>query len=110
MAGKAPKKDLGSCPYCGEALIQTKAGWGCSNFRGGCKAFIFKNDKFFDKVLGMKMTKAMALKLIMGGTVKLENIVIKGKQCSVNVSWGKKKEGPYEYGYNLEFINGKEGK
>ena len=99
------KQDLGSCPFCGESLIETKVGWGCSNFRGGCKAFLFKNDRFFEKVLGLKLSKANALKLIMGGSVEYKDVVIKGKKRSISLTWGKKEGEKYPFGYTMEFLD-----
>ena len=101
--GKQPRKSLGSCPFCGEELIATKHGWGCSNFKGGCKAFIFKNDHFFEKVLGRKPTQDQALTLIMGGTVSINGVVIKGRESNIKLTWGKKEGGPYPFGYDIEF-------
>lgn len=105
-SSKPYKTDLGTCPYCGENLYENKSGWGCSGFKAGCRAFIFKNDHFFEKVLGMKMNRTTALKLIMGGQVIYYDIVVKGKKRNVRISWGKQPPGSrYEFGYKMEFLD-----
>lgn len=105
-SSKSYKTDLGTCPYCGENLYENKAGWGCTGFKDGCRAFIFKNDHFFEKVLGMKMNRSTALKLIMGGQVIYYDVVVKGKKRNVRISWGKQPPGSrYEFGYKMEFLD-----
>lgn len=37
---------LGKCPLCGHGIIEGTKGYGCSNWRSGCKYVIWKNDKF----------------------------------------------------------------
>lgn len=90
------------CLYCGSPIVETDKGWGCSNFKGGCKAFIWKDDRFFKKALNKKMTRQYAMQLLKGSTVLIQNVVLKGKNADVTVSWGKKDDGPYEYGYEMD--------
>lgn len=102
----AVKQDLGNCRFCGEHLTENKAGWGCSD--RSCGAFIFKEDAFFKKLFNRKQTKRNALTLLKGGTITLNDVVIKGKKCNAKIAWGKKEEGsrfPYGYELDLDFGN-----
>ena len=101
------KQDLGSCPYCGEQLFENKNGWGCSNFKGGCRAFIFKNDKFFSNLLGRSIKKNEALKLIMGDTLHFKGVVYKGKDREFDLSWGQKEDSKYPFGFTIDFKDDK---
>ena len=96
----------GKCRFCGEDLIETSKGWGCSNFKGGCKAFIFKEDFYMQKVFGKKMTRPNALKLLKGESIVLKDVVVKGKRCDATISWGKKDDGRFGYTSELSFQKG----
>lgn len=37
---------LGTCPECGGKVIEGKKGFGCSNWKNGCKFVIWKDDKY----------------------------------------------------------------
>lgn len=99
---KAKPKSLDiNCRFCGKPLMETDKSWGCSGFREGCKATIWKDDFFFKKVFGRKPTAAEAKALLKGNAVLIHNAVIKGKKLDVWVSWGPKEDG--KYGYTLDF-------
>lgn len=89
-----------TCRFCGGDIAETDKGWGCSNFRGGCKAFIFRDDFFMKKVFGKKLTKTQAVSLLKGNAITLKDVVVKGKRCNATLSWGKKEDG--KFGYNME--------
>ena len=36
---------LGRCPRCGGAVVEGKAGFGCSNYKAGCKFVVWKKSK-----------------------------------------------------------------
>lgn len=45
-AEKKETEVLGKCPLCGNGIIEGHKGFGCSNWKSGCKFVIWKNDKF----------------------------------------------------------------
>jgi DNA topoisomerase III len=64
---------FGKCPICGHDIIEGKKGFGCSNWKSGCKFVIWKEDEFI-KSLNKKVTKTMVKKLLKGGSVELKGI------------------------------------
>lgn len=103
MAEKMQVKSLGfKCRFCGSDVNENDKGWGCSNYRGGCKAFIWKDDRFFQKIFGRKPRKAEVVKLLKGEAVEVKNVVLKGKKGLVILTWGAK-EGSYPFGYDFKF-------
>jgi DNA topoisomerase III len=64
---------FGKCPICGHDIIEGKKGFGCSNWKSGCKFVIWKEDEFI-KSLNKKVTKTMVKKLLKGGSVELKDI------------------------------------
>lgn len=95
---------LGKCRFCGSDTVENERGWGCSNYRGGCKAFIWKEDKFFQKMFGRNIKKQEAVRLLEGKEVKIKDAVIKGKKTTAVLLWGHK-EGKYPFGYTMNFEN-----
>jgi DNA topoisomerase-3 len=64
---------FGKCPLCGHDIIEGQRGFGCSNWRSGCKFVIWKEDEFV-KSLNKKVTKTMVKKLLKGDSVELKGI------------------------------------
>ncbi len=64
---------FGKCPLCGHDIIEGKKGFGCSNWKSGCKFVIWKEDEFI-KSLNKKVTKTMVKKLLKSGRVELKGI------------------------------------
>lgn len=64
--GANAKVNLGPCPRCGSPVIEGKRGFGCSNFKEGCKFVIWKDPKgpIFQNTI---ITAAQAKKWLAGG-------------------------------------------
>lgn len=103
MAEKSNIKVIGKCRFCGSDLVANSHGWGCSNYAGGCKGFIWKDDHFFQKLIGRKPNAKEAERLLTGKEVHINNVVIKGKKRNIVLLWGKKEDGPYPFGYTMHF-------
>lgn len=41
-----PKEVLGLCPGCGAEVVEGDKGYGCTNWRSGCKFVVWKDDKY----------------------------------------------------------------
>ncbi|MEA1960666.1 MAG: DNA topoisomerase 3 [Bacillota bacterium] len=57
----APEDILGTCPVCGQPVIESKKAYGCSAWRWGCKFTIWK------EISGKKITPAQAKKILKNG-------------------------------------------
>ena len=70
--GTADKKPLGEtlgkCPGCGSDVIEGEKGYGCTNWKGGCKFVVWKNDKFLSS-LQVTPNKFTVMKLLDTGEV-----------------------------------------
>ncbi len=75
---KETKKNefLGKCPQCGSAVMESTKGFGCTNWKSGCKYVIWKNDKYL-AALKKKPTKTMVKQLLKDGQVHVKGL--KGK-------------------------------
>ena len=51
------------CPVCGNKIVENAKGFGCVNYRNGCKFALWKEDRFLQGI-GKTMNKAMAEKLL----------------------------------------------
>lgn len=103
---KSPaKKDadiLGKCPICGHSIIEGKKGFGCSNWKNGCKFVVWKNDKFLAS-MKKKPTKTMVKKLLSDGKVKVKGLTSKkGNKFDATLSYEKNKENDF-LSWKMEF-------
>ncbi len=81
---------LGKCPTCGSDVVEGEKGYGCTNWRGGCKYILWKNDKFL-ATLGVRMTKQTVTKLLENGKVYGSGLKSKkGTTFSAFLSYQKK--------------------
>ncbi|WP_342581511.1 DNA topoisomerase [Ureibacillus sp. FSL W7-1570] len=67
---------LGKCPLCGNPVIEGQKGFGCSNWKSGCKFVIWKNDKFLAS-MKKKPTKTMVKQLLKNGKVLVKGLTSK---------------------------------
>lgn len=89
---KTMVETLGKCPLCGSDIIEGKKGFGCSNWKAGCKFVIWKEDEFI-KALNKKLTKTMVKKLLKDGSVKLTGLADKnGSTYDGSISYVKNTE------------------
>lgn len=78
---------IADCPLCNGKIIETPKAYGCSEWRNGCKAVIWKT------IAHKKITPAMAKKLLNNG----ETGVLKGFKSAKDT----------EFSANLKWVNGK---
>ena len=97
-------EEIGKCPVCGNSIIEGEKGYGCVNWKNGCKYTIWKNDKFIES-LGKKVTKEMVQLLLKNGKVGFRNIKNKkGTLFSAYLRYEKDEKTGY-YNWKFEFIN-----
>lgn len=97
-------EEVGKCPVCGNAIIEGEKGFGCTNWKNGCKFTIWKNDKFIES-MGKKVTKEMVELLLKNGKVGFRNLKSKkGALFSAYLRYEKDEKTGY-YSWKFEFIN-----
>lgn len=97
-------ESLGPCPVCGNPIIEGEKGFGCINWKNGCRYTIWKDDKFIT-ALGKSVTKDMVKLLLKNGKVGFRNLKSKkGTYFSAYLRYEKDEKTGY-YNWKLEFIN-----
>lgn len=97
-------ESIGKCPVCGNDIIEGEKGFGCINWKNGCKYTIWKNDKFIES-MGKKVTKEMVKLLLKNGKVGFRNLKSKkGTLFSAYLRYEKDEKTGY-YNWKIEFIN-----
>ncbi|MEI3368429.1 MAG: DNA topoisomerase [Clostridium sp.] len=97
-------ESIGKCPICGNDIIEGEKGFGCTNWKNGCKYTIWKNDKFIES-MGKKVTKEMVKLLLKNGKVGFRNFKSKkGTLFSAYLRYEKDEKTGY-YNWKMEFIN-----
>lgn len=95
---------LGKCPVCGHAVIEGQKGFGCSNWKNGCKFVIWKNDKFLAS-MKKKPTKTMVKQLLRDGNVLVKGLTSKkGNKFDAMLRYEKNPEEEY-FSWKMEFSN-----
>lgn len=84
------KESLGKCPVCNGDVVEGARGYGCANWKHGCKFTIWKTGSEGSLLSKTTITKAMAKKLLKGETV--EGVTL----------YSKTKEKTYTAGIRLE--------
>jgi len=75
---------LGECPLCQQAIIEGRQGYGCSQWKAGCKFVLWK------QVYGLTLTRDMACQLLQSGrtlnayAIKVDDTVFNA-QLTLNV-------------------------
>ena len=97
-----PRPVLGKCPRCGGDIIEGKGGFGCANYKDGCKFTIWKQQKsgIFQK---LAISEAMAKKLLAGETITTKHLWSEKKQTEFFGGFRLRDQGS-EYGADLELI------
>lgn len=99
---KKTKEVLGNCPLCGHAIIEGQKGFGCSNWKKGCKFVIWKNDKFL-ATMKKKPTKTMVKALLKNGVATVKGLTSKnGKKFDAKLKYEKNAENEY-FSWKMEF-------
>ncbi|WP_026694892.1 type IA DNA topoisomerase [Peribacillus kribbensis] len=99
---KTEMEVLGKCPVCGHAIIEGQKGFGCSNWKSGCKFVIWKNDKYL-AAMKKKPTKTMVKSLLKNGRASVKGLTSKkGKKFNAILSYEKNPDNPY-FSWKMEF-------
>ena len=94
---------IGKCPQCGNPVIEGDRGFGCSNWKNGCKYTIWKDDKYI-KSFGKQVSKEMVQILLERGRVGFRNLKSKkGNVFSAYFRYEKNEETGY-FNWKIEFI------
>lgn len=96
------KPVLGKCPRCGGDIVEGKVGFGCSNWKSGCKFVIWKKSKssLFSKVT---ISASMAKTLLAGKPVTSKKLYSKNKDKTFEGSFKLADKGS-EYGADYELL------
>ncbi len=93
---------LGICPLCKGQVAEGQKGFGCANWKQGCKFVVWKNDKFFAS-MKKKVTKTLVKTLLKNGKVTVKGLTSKtGKTFDGVFSYEKNKENDY-FSWKMEF-------
>lgn len=99
---KITKEPLGECPQCGNSVIEGKKGFGCSNWKSGCKFVIWKNDKYL-AAMKKKPNKTMVKALIKNGVAHVKGLTSKrGNKFNAYLRYEKSPENDY-FSWKMEF-------
>ncbi|MGN1401038.1 MAG: DNA topoisomerase [Bacillus sp. (in: firmicutes)] len=98
------KEFLGKCPICGGAVMESSKGFGCTNWKQGCKFVIWKNDKFLG-AMKKKPTKTMVKNLLKNGEVLVKGLTSKsGNKFEAMMRYEKNPDNDY-FGWKMQ-MNG----
>ena len=102
---EASKADfLGKCPLCSNPVMEGKKGFGCTNWKNGCKYVIWKNDKFLAS-MKKKPTKTMVKHLLKDGKVLVKGLTSKkGNKFDAIMKYEKNTDNDY-FGWKMEFLD-----
>ncbi|MCM3023647.1 type IA DNA topoisomerase [Heyndrickxia ginsengihumi] len=93
---------LGKCPVCGSGVIEGQKGFGCSNWKNGCKFVIWKNDKFLAS-MKKKPTKTMVKTLLKNEVVTVKGLTSKkGNKFDANLRYEKNIDNEF-FSWKMEF-------
>lgn len=93
---------LGKCPLCAHDVVEGKKGFGCSNWKSGCKFVIWKNDKFL-ATMKKKPSKTMVKAILKNGVANVKGLTSKnGKKFSANLRYEKNPSNDY-FSWKMEF-------
>ena len=93
---------LGTCPACGGKITDGYKGFGCSNWKKGCKFVIWKNDKFL-ATMKKKPTKTMVKDLLKNKQAYVKGLTSKNnKKFNAYLSYEKDEKNNY-YSWKMNF-------
>ena len=106
---KKTREVLGKCPLCGHGIIEGQKGFGCSNWKNGCKFVIWKNDKYLAS-MKKKPTKTMVKSLLKNGVALVKGLTSKkGNKFDAYLRYEKNPDNEY-FSWKMEFPEKKEAK
>lgn len=99
---KTSGESLGKCPQCDGDIIEGKKGFGCSDWKSGCKFVIWKNDKYL-ATMKKKPTKTMVKSLLTNGTAHVKGLASKkGNKFDAYLRYEKNPNNDY-FSWKMEF-------
>ncbi|WP_102026307.1 type IA DNA topoisomerase [Salirhabdus sp. Marseille-P4669] len=102
QATRRTNEVLGKCPACGNNVVETSKGFGCSNWKNGCTFVIWKNDKFL-KALKKKPTKTMVKAILNQKSAFVKGLTSKkGTKFNAYLKYEKNSENDY-FSWKMEF-------
>ncbi|QKS71273.1 type IA DNA topoisomerase [Paenalkalicoccus suaedae] len=100
---------LGKCPLCQSKVVEGQKGFGCSNWKSGCKFVIWKNDKYLAS-MKKKPTKTMVKSLLKDGVAVVSGLKSKkGSTFEAKLRYEKNSDNDY-FSWKMEFDNNKQAK
>lgn len=94
---------LGKCPICSNAIVEGQKGFGCSDWKNGCKFVIWKNDKFL-ATMKKKPTKTMVKKLLKDGEALVKGLTSKkGNKFDAILRYEKNPENEF-FSWKMSFV------
>ncbi|EEM07730.1 type IA DNA topoisomerase [Bacillus pseudomycoides] len=94
---------LGKCPICSNAIVEGQKGFGCSDWKNGCKFVIWKNDKFL-ATMKKKPTKTMVKKLLKDGEALVKGLTSKkGNKFDAILRYEKNPENEF-FSWTMSFV------
>lgn len=99
---KDSKESLGKCPGCGSDVVEGEKGFGCTNWKSGCKFVVWKQDRFLSH-LQVTPNKFTVMKLLEKGEVYSNRFINKnGKTFSAYLQYVKDDTTGY-YNWKMHF-------
>lgn len=96
-------EEIGKCPICGNSVIEGIKGFGCINWKNGCKYTIWKDDKYIAS-FGKTVSKQMVELLLKNGKVGFRNLKSKkGNTFSAYFKYELNEKTGY-FNWKIEFI------
>ena len=97
------KEEIGKCPICGNPVVEGEKGFGCINWKNGCRYTIWKNDKYINS-FGKNVSKEMVSLLLKNGKVGFRNLKSrKGNTFSAYFRYELDEKTGY-FNWKIEFI------
>ncbi|PDY45525.1 DNA topoisomerase III [Bacillus pseudomycoides] len=94
---------LGKCPVCSASIVEGQKGFGCSDWKNGCKFVIWKNDKFL-ATMKKKPTKTMVKKLLKDGEALVKGLASKkGNKFDAILRYEKNPENEF-FSWTMSFV------
>ncbi|MGK0531769.1 type IA DNA topoisomerase [Bacillus sp. 'calajunan'] len=94
---------LGKCPVCSGSIVEGQKGFGCSDWKNGCKFVIWKNDKFL-ATMKKKPNKTMVKKLLKDGEVLTKGLTSKkGNKFDAILRYEKNPENGF-FSWKMSFM------
>ncbi|MGF9991127.1 DNA topoisomerase [Bacillus mycoides] len=95
---------LGKCPVCSGSIVEGQKGFGCSDWKNGCKFVIWKNDKFL-ATMKKKPTKTMVKKLLKDGETLVKGLTSKkGNKFDAIMRYEKNPENEF-FSWKMSFVD-----